>query len=205
MEPKEKVEMKFRTQADVQREQAQQGYDQQVKKALDDIYASYPTLVRCQATEKMIVELIARFIGDTSVVPTLELFRLAHEENPEYFAAHIPNESIENRKAALIDEIIELLATGGKYTNFDLSSERKRISTNQWDVAKLEARKADIIEKQRLNKFSADELRQQLATRRALPAEYTRERIFAMTPHEIKKLIRDWTANVVNDRLFGRS
>jgi hypothetical protein len=40
---------------------------------------------------------------------------------------------------------------------------------------------------------------------KVLPAEYTRERIHAMPSDAIKKLIRDWTANVVNDRLFGRN
>jgi hypothetical protein len=62
---------------------------------------------------------------------------------------------------------------------------------------------------ERLQKLSAGEIRQELQASRpapqvkVLPAEITRERIYAMPSHAIKKLIRDYGASVVNGRLAG--
>jgi hypothetical protein len=67
------------------------------------------------------------------------------------------------------------------------------------------------VEKQRLQKLSAGQIRQELQASRpapqvkVLPPEITREHIHAMPSSEIRKLIRDCTASVVNDRIFGRN
>jgi hypothetical protein len=126
-------------------------------------------------------------------------------------------------KQELIGKICELIASknGGRDGKFstignaaspsELERERKRISF--WTVEALTKRLEEVVRAQRLSKFSAGELREHLSQHRAaqqpgrvvLPTEYTRERIHAMSSHEIKKLIRDWTVTVVNDRLFGRS
>lgn len=121
----------------------------------------------------------------------------------------------EQVKAELIDDICDLLRSpnsdgrGGRYSEVALANERKRLQTFTKD--QLVARRAEIIEKQRLQKLTVGQIQQELDESRpapqakVLPAEYTRERIRSMPPYEIRKLIRDYAAGVVNDRLFGRS
>jgi hypothetical protein len=205
--------MKFRTQETLRAERAQSQHQFWEDKFVNDVYQAFPTLVRCTATTKMVLEAIYQFAGTTDVVPTLELFKVLLDANPEFFQSSLPNQRLEQRKTELINDIIELLATGGKYTTFDLATERKRMTANQWDVTKLEARKADILEKQRLNKFSAPELREQLANQRAanapqrpvLPPEITAAVVKKLPPAGIKDLIHRFSVVAVNDRLFGRS
>jgi DNA-binding helix-hairpin-helix protein with protein kinase domain len=121
----------------------------------------------------------------------------------------------EQAKKDLVDEICDLLRSpnsdgrGGRYSEVALANERKRLQTFSKD--QLTARRDEIVEKQRLQKLSAGQIRQELQASRptpqvkVLPAEITKERIRAMTSYEIRKLIRDFTATVVNDRLFGRN
>jgi hypothetical protein len=118
-------------------------------------------------------------------------------------------------KEDLVNQICDLLRSpnsdgrGGRYSDVALSNECKRLQTFTTD--QLVQRRDSIIEAQRLQKLSAAQIRQELAASRhtpqvkVLPAEYTKKRIHAMPPYEIKKLIRDYTASVVNDRIFGRN
>lgn len=114
----------------------------------------------------------------------------------------------------MMREIIYLLREHGKYTEFDLRNEEKRLGivARQADGReKIKSRLTEITEKQRLAGMSVGAIKQELAANRPqpqvkiLPAEFTREKIHAMPSHEIRKLIRDFTATVVNDRLFGRN
>lgn len=129
-----------------------------------------------------------------------------------YLRQHVPTQ--QEKKADLIDSILELIASAdggrdGKFNPANLKSERIRMS--YWSVSELTARLNEVVEKQRLQPMSAGQIRQELAASRpqpqvkVLPAEYTRERIQKMPTIEIKKLIRDWTASVVNNRLAGRN
>jgi hypothetical protein len=125
----------------------------------------------------------------------------------------VPTE--EETKAELINGICDLLRSpnsdgrGGRYSEVALANERKRLQT--FSKEQLIARRDEIVEKQRLQKLSAGQIRQELQASRpapqvkVLPAEYTKKRIHAMPPHEIKQLIRYYTASVVNDRIFGRN
>jgi hypothetical protein len=205
--------MKFKTAVAVEQERAQTQHQMLENKCVEDVYQSFPQLVRCTATSKMILEAIYEFAGTTSVVPTMELFKVMLEANPEFFRASLPNQPVAKRREDLIEEIIGLLGKNGSYSKFNLDTERKRLSVNQWDVAKLEARKAEILEKQRLAKFSTTELRQQLAADRAanapqrptLPAEIDAAAIKQMSPAGIKDLIRRFGVAVLNARIAGRS
>ncbi len=126
----------------------------------------------------------------------------------------VPTES--ETKTDLIDQIMSALQSTNNLHWADahnVSTERKKMSF--WAVGQLGARLDQIVEAQRLAKFSAGELREQLAQHRAaqqpgrvvLPAEYTIERLKdrSFPVSELKKLIRQYGADVVNDRLFGRS
>ena len=84
-----------------------------------------------------------------------------------------------------------------------------------WTVEQLRTRLNEITEKQRLQKFSAGELRSQLDAQRVaqqpgrvvLPAEYSAERLKdpKFPSSEVKKLIRQYGADAVTDRLRARS
>jgi hypothetical protein len=118
-------------------------------------------------------------------------------------------------KQGLIGEICDLLRSpnsdgrGGCYSDVALVNERKRLQTFTKD--QLVQRRDSIIEAQRLQKLSAGQIRQELQASRpepqvkVLPAEISRERIHAMPSPQIRKLIRDFGANVVNDRILGRN
>jgi hypothetical protein len=198
----------FKTQADVQQRQADSEFQRQVRVGLDQIYTKHQKFRPCEANDRFIVEFCSRFVG-ADVAPTLAIFELALEENP---GTKFAVQHVENQKEAIIDQIIHLLGTGGKYTSFDLQTERKRLSTFSRDA--LIARREDIKEKQLLNKIPVRELQRQVHNhysvqnqRPTLPAEYTSERIKdrSFPVSELKRLIRMYGADIVNDRLFGRS
>jgi hypothetical protein len=122
-------------------------------------------------------------------------------------------ETPEEMKATLIDKICELIASSnggrdGKHNEHSVKTERSKMA--HWTISELTQRLETISEKQRLQKLSAGEIRQELQASRSqpqvkvLPTEFTRERIHGMPPYEIRRLIRDYTAAVVNNRLFGR-
>jgi hypothetical protein len=111
----------------------------------------------------------------------------------------------------LSDQIIDLLRVKGKgHDEFTLRQEVKRHEFPS--LEELRARLADLQVKTKMAATPVTELKRLVADAhrpapqmKVLPAEYTRERIHAMPPSEIKKLIRDYTAAVVNNRLFERS
>jgi hypothetical protein len=113
----------------------------------------------------------------------------------------------------LIDQIIDLLqATNDPSWKVahSVSTERKKMSF--WTVEQLRSRLNEIIEKQRLQKLSSGQIRQELQasrpqpTRVVLPAEYTKERLMDRNfpTSEFKNLIRTFGADACNDRLNGR-
>jgi hypothetical protein len=151
-----------------------------------------------------------------------DAFLTASNEDFEYslrtMETNISRHRVES-EAEIKEELIETICsriassdgTGrdGKYDQHSLSKERSKM--DHWTIPHLTQRLETILEKQRLQPMSAAQIKHELRASRpapqpkVLPIEYTKERIHAMPPHEIKRLIRDWTAPVVNDRLFGRS
>jgi hypothetical protein len=112
---------------------------------------------------------------------------------------------------AMVNEIIYLLSNFGTYSKIDLKIERDK--TRYKTKSEIRERLAEIKEKQRLHKLSADQIRTELRASRpvttqatkVLPVEITRAAIHAMPSPQIRKLIRDYSASAVNDRLFSRS
>jgi hypothetical protein len=109
----------------------------------------------------------------------------------------------------IINEIIGLLRNHGSYSEIDLKNQKAKLRFQT--KTEIRARRDEILEKQRLQKLSAGQIRQELKASRpvpqakTLPAEYTRERIHAMKSIEIRALIRQFGASTVNDRLFSRT
>ena len=65
--------MQFKTAAAVEQQRAQSQHQMLESRCVEDVYNAYPTLVRCTATSKMILESVYEFVGRTDVVPTLDL------------------------------------------------------------------------------------------------------------------------------------
>lgn len=140
----------------------------------------------------------------------------------KYVRQHVPTEA--ETKATLIEKICELIASknDGRDGKFSTKSydgrpselERERIKMSYWSLEQLTARLNEVVAKQQLNDQPLHEVKQMVRAhyaaqnqRPALPAEYTAERIkdHSFPVSELKKLIRMYGADVVNDRLFGRS
>ena len=206
--------MSFTTQADRDARIARQNFQKQVRVGLDHIYVKYPTLRRCEATDKMICDLVTRFVGE-EVVPTLALFELARQENPGEFRRALPTLPVAVQKSDLIEEICALLRSpdgsgrGGRFSDAALRSERVKMAS--WNKEALRTRLATIQEEQRLAKMTPTEIREELKSQQVveavvLPAEYTADRIkHRMSSHELKYLIARFGLATVNDRIQGRS
>ena len=178
------------------------------------VYQKFPALVQCEANSRMIVELVELW-GGPDIVPTPEAFLSMLDENGEAALSMLARQPVERTRQQIVAEILSLLASkndgrDGKFNSFNLRSEEKRMES--WSLDALRQRLAEIKTKQFLSSKSTSDLKKIVAEAsrpapqvKVLPAEYTRERINAMPSHEIRRLIRDYTTSVVNDRLFGRS
>jgi hypothetical protein len=108
----------------------------------------------------------------------------------------------------IIDEIIGLLRERGSYTDIDLKNQKSKLRF--MTKTEIRARRDEIVEKQRLSKLSSTAIRQELKANRpvlqvkVLPAHITKAAIHAMDSNQVRRLIREYTAAVVNNRLFGR-
>ena len=175
------------------------------------VYQEYLRVLPCDANDKYITEIIDRWTGNNpDVLHSLQLFEEAIAENPTQFNS-LAKQPEAKTCAQLIDQIIDMLAAHGKgHDAFTLKQECTRLQT--LSIPALRARLADLQMKAKMAATDVATLKNFVAESRrpapqakVLPAEYTRERIRSMPPYEIRKLIRDYAAGVVNDRLFGRS
>lgn len=174
----------------------------------------HPEIYDCIATRKVVAEWcgfddLPVSIGDLD-------FALSNGMDRQVAKQRVPTEA--EAKAALIDQIAELIAskdgTGrdGKFSTVELKKERAKMQF--WSVQELTTRRDEIVRKQSLTTKPIHELQQQVRDyhaaqnqRPALPAEYTPERIKdrSFPVSELKRLIRMYGTDAVNDRLFGRS
>jgi hypothetical protein len=114
----------------------------------------------------------------------------------------------EETKSEVIEEILSLLAAHSRRDEFMLKSEESRMKHMSLDA--LEARLAELKYKIDAVSTPVSTLKAFVAASRSqpqvkvLPANITREQIHAMPSSEIRKLVREFGASVVNNRLFGR-
>lgn len=140
---------------------------------------------------------------------TVDGFRLMLDNEREAATLDLKDDTKE-----MIGEIIYLLQEHGKYTEFDLKNEEEKlqlIARQPSGREKIKSRLAEVQEKQRLAGMSVGQIRQELAANisqpveKILPSHITANAIKALPSSEIRKLIRQYGASTVNDRLFGRS
>ncbi len=83
-------------------------FQQRVAEGLEDIFSAYPTLLRCDANRKIIVEHVRDFM-ECDFAPDLETFRNLIALNPDIMTTMVQR-PVEVTKDQYIDEYIELLA-----------------------------------------------------------------------------------------------
>jgi hypothetical protein len=114
----------------------------------------------------------------------------------------------EETKSEIIEEILSLLSAHSRRDKFMLKSEESRMKHMTLDA--LQTRLAELKYKIGAVSTPVSTLKAFVAASRpqpqvkVLPANITREQIHAMPSSEIRKLVREFGASVVNNRLFGR-
>jgi hypothetical protein len=208
--------MSFPTKAAVEAKAAQNDYQFARENGLVEIYRAFPTIPRSQANDQMIDEVCSTFLGVErgEVAPTLAIFRSAVEADRSIIAGKgsgVFIEPVAKQAQKLLAEIEELLTNA--MSPFDLAAELKKLSF--WTVPQLQARKQQIRERQRLHKFSVDEIRKEVAASRPQPHRYHPYDLLPrdVTATELKRILASSSARQyvrrfgtlqLNDRLTQR-
>jgi hypothetical protein len=183
------------------------------------VYQKYAkSVLPCDANDKLIIEIIDRWTGNTDVLPCLALFDEAIAENPAEFQTLAQQEEAVMRRN-LIEQIIHLLATRGKgHDDFTLKSEQTRLST--FTIPALRARLADLQLKANMAGQSVQQLKQMVSDARTDRSPYpgfptlpksvwngtthvplNAAAFRAMDPWEIRKYSRLYSVEQVNARI----
>jgi hypothetical protein len=208
--------MGFPTKTEVEEKARAAAYEVEKERNLVEIYKAFPTIPRNMANDQMIEEICAHFLETKvgEVAPTLSTFRSAVEADPSLLgggSSGVSTEAVARQKLKVLEDIEKLLT--GIMSPFDLRAEIKKLSFQS--LEQVQARKAQIIERQRLSKLPTAEIREAIAASRPAPGRYhPYETLPAdMTADELKKILRSYRANEflrrfsaaqLNDRLFGR-
>ena len=148
------------------------------------------------------------------VAPNLSTFRSAVEADPTLLGGGVNGVSIEavaSQKNKVLADIEKLL--DGIMTPFDLRNEIKKLSFQT--LQQVQARKQQIIERQRLDKLPLSQIREEVAASRPALGRYHPYDTLPpeLTATELKTILRSYKANSyqrkfgaaqLNDRLFGR-
>lgn len=192
-------------------------FQQAVARGIEQIYAAYPTLMRCDANAKLIVEYVRDFLGD-DVAPDLDTFKNLMGLNPDLMSTLV-HRAVEVTRQQLIEDILSLLASkdggrDGKYDQFNLRSEKQRMAS--WSLDALRARLQEIRTRQQMSTRSVADLKQIVRDGRpetgypALPKQVWTgsghtlvDRAFfkSLDPFELKKYNRLYGTEQVNARI----
>src|SRR6266513_5667429 len=117
------------------------------------VYATYPTMLQCEANERQILEMVLAWSQNPDVLPTIELFQSMLDENPDAIKT-FAMQAIERTKEQIRDEILTLIASknngkDGKFDSFNLRSEEKRMES--WSLDALRNRLNEIKVRQRMS------------------------------------------------------
>jgi hypothetical protein len=208
--------MGFPTRTEVDAKARASAYEVEVERGLVEIYRAFPIIPRNAANDSMISEICTTFLGvpKGEVAPTLPTFRSAVEADPTLLGGGgngVSTETVERQKLRILGDIEKLLA--GVMNSFDLRAEIKKLSLQS--LEQVQARKAQIIERQRLSKLPTTEIREEIAASRPAPGRYHPYDTLPpeITANELKTILRSHKANLylrrygaeqLNDKLFGR-
>lgn len=164
-------------------------------------------------------------MGDSFLTATHEDFEYSLSTTGTIFSRRrVPTEA--ETKAALIDKICELIASAdgtgrdGKFSTYQLEQERSKMT--RWDLSALTSRLEQVVRKQTLSAKPVYELQQIVESAREyqgypqLPKQIVRPGTVRAVPLDagylrsqdpwgLKKFVRLYGIDQVNDRLAGRN
>jgi hypothetical protein len=165
--------MAFPTKADQDAKAQHAVYEADKERGLQEIYRAFPVIPRNTANDKMLDEICATFLGVQvgEVAPTLPTFRSAVEADPSLLgsgSSGVSIEPVEQQKRKVLGDIERLL--DGIMSPFDLRTEIKKLSFQT--LQQVQARRAQIIERQRLVKLPSSQIKQELKASRPKALRY---------------------------------
>jgi hypothetical protein len=125
------------------------------------VYQKFPTVIVCEASSRMILELMERWAPN--VIPSPELFMSMLDENGKDALSMLATQPVERTREQITEEILTLLASknggrDGKFDAFNLRSEEKRMAS--WSLDQLRSRLAEIRNRQRMAPMPVAALKQ---------------------------------------------
>jgi hypothetical protein len=156
--------MKYPTKAEVDQKAHDIAFEAATQHGIDNILREYGDVPRSDANIKGIKEICAEFLGVQvgEIAPDLPTFRSAVEADPTILKRRLCLMPAAQQKLEILDDIEKLLE--GVMSPFDLRAELKKVSFQS--LEQVHARKAQIIERQRLSKLSSTAIKQELAASR---------------------------------------
>jgi len=197
-------------------------YEQAKRNTIAYAYQKHPTLVQCDANNRMLIELVERWAG-TEVQPSPALFDSMLDENGKDALSMLAQQPVERSKEQLREEILTLLASknggrDGKFDAYNLRSEEIRMKS--WSLDALRARLNEIKVKQKMTVAPVSVLKTFVAESRRdtsrypgfpqMPKEVWQDgktvplnaaTIKAMSSYEIRRLARIYSDRQLNTRL----
>jgi hypothetical protein len=197
-------------------------HEQAKRNTIAYAYQKHPTLVQCDANNRMIIELVERWAGD-EVQPSPALFDSMLDENGKDALSMLAQQPVERTKEQITQEILTLLASknggrDGKYDAYNLRSEETRMKS--WSLDALRNRLNEIKTKQRMAVAPVSVLKTYVAESRRdtspypgfpqMPKEVWQDgktvplnaaTIKAMSSYEIRRLARIYSDSQLNARL----
>ena len=197
-------------------------HEQAKRNTIAYAYQKYPTLLQCDANNRMIIELVERWAG-TEVHPSPALFDSMLDENGKDALSMLAQQPVERSKEQIRAEILTLLASksggrDGKFDSYNLRSEEKRMAS--WSLDALRARLNEIKTKQPMAVEPVSTLKTFVAESRRdtspypgfpqMPKEVWQDgktvllnaaTIKAMSSYEVRRLARIYSDRQLNARL----
>jgi hypothetical protein len=136
-------------------------HEQAKRNTIAYAYQKHPTLIQCDANNRMIIELVERWAGD-EVQPSPALFDSMLDENGKDALSMLAQQPVERTKEQITQEILTLLASknggrDGKYGAYNLRSEETRMKS--WSLDALRTRLNEIRTKQKMWMAPVSELK----------------------------------------------
>src|SRR6266513_2677054 len=129
------------------------------------VYATYPTMLQCEANERQILEMVLAWSQNPDDLPTNELFQSMLDENPDAIKT-FATQAIERTKEQIRDEILTFRTSknggrDGKFDSFNLRSEEARMKS--WSLDALRNRLNEIKVRQKMVQAPVSVLKSYLA------------------------------------------
>jgi len=206
--------MKYPTKVDIDQKAHDAEFAAARERGFQDIFREYEIIPRNVANENGVEELCGKFLSVQvgEIAPDLATFRSVVEEDQSILKGkhRISIEPVAQQKLKILGDIEKLLTP--VMSSLDLRSELKKLSF--WSLEQVQARKQQIIERQRLSKLSSTAIKQELAANRPkLNRYHPYEELPEMTASDLKAVLRSYKSNSylrrygaeqLNDKLFGR-